>query len=160
MLKTDYPSSQGFTLVEVLVAMVIMAIGLLGLAGLQTLSMKDNQDAYLYSQATALAYEMGDRIRANAVEWRKSAVPAAATSCPSTNCSSAAGKCTPTQMAAFDYCYWKSSVTNKLASGATAVVDVSGTSGVCSGGSDYRCLTITWSGSNQSNSSFQLEVKP
>lgn len=62
--------TKGFTLVEVLVAMAILAVGLLGLASLQAIALKDNQDAYLRSQANLLAYEMSDRIRANAVYWQ------------------------------------------------------------------------------------------
>lgn len=60
----------GFTLIEVLVAMVVLAVGLLGLASLQALALKDNQDAYFRSQANFLIYEMSDRIRANAVYWK------------------------------------------------------------------------------------------
>ena len=70
-MRSNHPNNvNGFTLVEVLVAMVILAIGLLGLASLQAIALKDNQDAYLRSQANLLAYEMSDRIRANAVYWQ------------------------------------------------------------------------------------------
>ncbi len=55
----------GFTLLEVLVAVLILAIGLLGLAGLQAASLRYNQDAHLRSQATLLAYDMSDRMRTN-----------------------------------------------------------------------------------------------
>lgn len=62
--------TQGFTLVEVLVAMVIFAIGMLGLAGMQGIALKDNNDAYMRSQAVFFAYDMGDRIRVNPIYWR------------------------------------------------------------------------------------------
>lgn len=55
----------GFTLLEVLVSVIVLAIGLLGLAGLQASSMRFNQSAYLRSQATILAYDIIDRMRAN-----------------------------------------------------------------------------------------------
>ncbi|MDT3718949.1 type IV pilus modification protein PilV [Pseudomonas oryzihabitans] len=55
----------GATLIEVLVAMVILAIGLLGLAGLQTVSVQSNHGAYYRSQATILANDMAERMRAN-----------------------------------------------------------------------------------------------
>lgn len=58
-------ASSGFTLLEVLIAIVVLAIGLLGLAGLQASSLRVNHDAHLRSQATALAYDMADRMRAN-----------------------------------------------------------------------------------------------
>lgn len=55
----------GFTLIEVLVAAVVLGIGLLGLAGLQATTVKLNQTSYLRSQATHLAYEITDAMRAN-----------------------------------------------------------------------------------------------
>lgn len=56
---------RGATLIEVLVAMFILAIGLLGLAGLQAMSVQSNQGAYYRSQATILANDIADRMRAN-----------------------------------------------------------------------------------------------
>ncbi|KTS74845.1 pilus assembly protein PilV [Pseudomonas oryzihabitans] len=60
-------TQRGATLIEVLVAMLILAIGLLGLAGLQTVSVQSNQGAYFRSQATILANDIVDRMRANRV---------------------------------------------------------------------------------------------
>jgi type IV pilus assembly protein PilV len=57
--------SRGMTLIEVLVALLIVSIGLLGLAALQANSLKFNHSAYLRTQATQLAYDMAERIRAN-----------------------------------------------------------------------------------------------
>ena len=56
---------KGFTLIEVLVALVILSVGLLGLAGLQTTGIRNNHSANLRSQATIMAYDIADRIRAN-----------------------------------------------------------------------------------------------
>ncbi len=56
---------RGFTLLEVLIAMVVLSVGLLGLAGLQATSLKNNHDAYLRTIATLQAYDMADRMRAN-----------------------------------------------------------------------------------------------
>ncbi len=55
----------GFTLVEVLVAMLVLAIGLLGLAGLMSSSLRNNLSASHRTQATWLAYDIIDRMRAN-----------------------------------------------------------------------------------------------
>jgi type IV pilus assembly protein PilV len=57
--------ARGFTLVEVLVALVVLSIGMLGMARLVLMTAHSNDSAYLRSQATALAYEMLDNIRAN-----------------------------------------------------------------------------------------------
>jgi type IV pilus assembly protein PilV len=58
-------SQKGFTLIEVLIAVLVLGIGLLGLAALQTAGIRSNQNAYLRSQATIMAYDMIDRMRAN-----------------------------------------------------------------------------------------------
>lgn len=57
--------SEGFSLLEVLIAVLILSIGLLGLAALHATSLKANHGAYHKSQATFLAYDMVDRLRAN-----------------------------------------------------------------------------------------------
>lgn len=54
----------GSSLLEVLIAVVILAFGLLGLAGLQATSVKSSHSAYQRSQATLLAYDIVDRMRA------------------------------------------------------------------------------------------------
>ena len=56
---------KGFTLLEVLVAIVVLSIGLLGLAGLMASSVRNNHSAYQRTQAAWLAYDMVDRMRAN-----------------------------------------------------------------------------------------------
>ena len=58
-------NQNGFTLVEVLVALIILSIGLLGVAGMQISGMKGNHNAFLRSQAQQYAYEMLDMMRAN-----------------------------------------------------------------------------------------------
>lgn len=55
----------GFSLVEVLVALVILAVGLLGLASLQMLSLQYNTDSYIRTQATVLVSDLADRMRNN-----------------------------------------------------------------------------------------------
>jgi type IV pilus assembly protein PilV len=57
--------ARGMTLVEVLVALVVLSVGLLGIAALQMTSLRNNLGAHLRSQATVLAYDITDRMRAN-----------------------------------------------------------------------------------------------
>ncbi len=57
--------SSGFSIIEVLVALLVLAIGLLGLAALQAQGLRFNHDAYVRTQATNLAYDIIDRMRAN-----------------------------------------------------------------------------------------------
>lgn len=58
-------AGKGFSLVEVLVTILILSIGLLGLAKLQFWGVKHTGSAYYRTQATLLANEMVERIRAN-----------------------------------------------------------------------------------------------
>ena len=58
-------SMQGVTLIEMLFTLLIISIGLLGLAGLQSRGQQFNHEAYIRTQATTLAYDMMDRMRAN-----------------------------------------------------------------------------------------------
>lgn len=55
----------GFTLLEILIAMLVLSIGLMGLAGLMAASMKNNLSASHRTQATWMAYDIIDRMRAN-----------------------------------------------------------------------------------------------
>jgi type IV pilus assembly protein PilV len=63
-LKTQKFSS-GFTIIEVLVAMLILTTGLIGVAGLQLKAQQFNYTAYFRSQATFLANDLMERIRIN-----------------------------------------------------------------------------------------------
>ena len=58
-------TESGFTLIEVMIAVLVLSIGLLGISALQALGLRSSYGAYLGSQATLLAYDMSDRIRAN-----------------------------------------------------------------------------------------------
>jgi type IV pilus assembly protein PilV len=55
----------GFTLLEVLIAMLILAIGVLGVTALQYKALQYNQDAYYRTQVNTLASDMADRMRLN-----------------------------------------------------------------------------------------------
>lgn len=55
----------GASLLEVLIALVVVSIGLLGMASLQLSAMKDNQVALEHTQASSLAYEALDLMRAS-----------------------------------------------------------------------------------------------
>lgn len=65
MTGLTHRAQVGATLIEVLVAVVVLSIGLLGLAGLQATSIQANQGAYYRSQASILAADITDRMRAN-----------------------------------------------------------------------------------------------
>ena len=54
---------QGFTLLEVLVAIVVLSFGVLGVVGLQAMALQANKEARYQSTAVALARELGDMMR-------------------------------------------------------------------------------------------------
>jgi type IV pilus assembly protein PilV len=57
--------AQGFTLLEVLVAVLVLSFGLLGIAGLLLASIQNNSVSTQRTAATFLAQDMADRIRSN-----------------------------------------------------------------------------------------------
>lgn len=63
--STGSRCAKGFTLVEVLVALLILSIGLLGLAALQAQALKDNHSSFMRSRATFLASDILDRMHAD-----------------------------------------------------------------------------------------------
>lgn len=67
MMKNRLASRRiaGFTLLEVLIAVLIFSFGMLGLAALQTFSIRTNQSANMRSQAVVLANMAMDNMRAN-----------------------------------------------------------------------------------------------
>ncbi len=105
-IKLKTHKQYGFTLVEVMVAMVIFSVGLLGLAGLQSLGMTNNQTAFNRTIAMQQAYNMSDRIRNNIAGVNATSYDALDTSTPAlaTNCIMAA--CLPAALAAFDHFEW------------------------------------------------------
>lgn len=117
---------KGFTLIEVLVAVVILAVGLLGLAGMQAKELGSNQSAYNRSQATQLAYDIADRMRANPSEAASYLTKPADAECsagddPCTACASPAKSCVPAQLAETDLYNWNNSLKNTLPKGTGRV---------------------------------------
>jgi type IV pilus assembly protein PilV len=111
-LQQGSARNAGFTLLEVLVSLVILAIGLLGIAKLMLFSSHANDSAYLRSQATALAYEILDDMRANRQEviskpltyTTAAAAPAVA---PGALCVGLGSCNTSTQVGLYDVYQWK-----------------------------------------------------
>ena len=60
-------TSRGFSLVEVLVAIVVMSFGVLGMVGMQAFALQSNQEARLQGQAAVLARELAEMMRGNKV---------------------------------------------------------------------------------------------
>ena len=64
-LRPRFAAQQGFTLLEVLVALVILVFGLLGLIGMQAYTQVATFEAYQRGQALILVQDMADRLSTN-----------------------------------------------------------------------------------------------
>ncbi|BCQ64926.1 hypothetical protein PBOI14_66760 [Pseudomonas sp. Boi14] len=69
-------AQDGMTLIEVLVALLILAVGLLGAAAVQIKALQYTDSSRMTTQASFIAYDMLDRIRANAAADYSVAIPA------------------------------------------------------------------------------------
>lgn len=56
---------RGFSLIEVLVALVVTTMGLMGLASLQLLALRTQHNAFMRGQATQLNHDIIERMRGN-----------------------------------------------------------------------------------------------
>ena len=145
-------NNKGFTLIEVLVAVFVLAIGLLGLAGLQAKSLQFNHSAYQRSQATILAYDIIDRMRANLSEARNGSYDIAKADGPpsSANCQTTSTiTCANTAiMAAFDLSQWKCSLGTYDANAACTTFGIKGAllegKGFVETDGDIIKVTIEW----------------
>lgn len=109
----------GFSLLEVLIALLVLSIGLLGLAALQTMGLKFNTQSYQRTQAVLQAYDIMDRMRANptgmaAGLYNTVGINDSAPTLPTCPCSS-------TQMKDYDINQWKNAIGTLLAQGKGAV---------------------------------------
>lgn len=150
-MKTNWSNKiTGFTLIEVLIAMLVLAIGLLGLAALQATGIRNNQSAYYRGQATQLAYNLADRMRAN-VAGKTTYTTGTATA--TANCLTTAG-CTKEAMAEHDLKEWNDAISSTLPSGTGTVTVAAG----------IYTITINWDDNhdgsvNNSDPNFQTSFQ-
>ena len=163
-MRRNMKTITGFTLIEVLIAMLVLAVGLLGLAGLQATSLKNYQSAYNRSQATQLAYDLADRMRANVTGLTSYTTGAAAekANCRITTDGSEADTaaddlfagCSQADMAANDLFEWNSAISTVLPSGVGTVTIADG----------VYTIAITWDddrdGDDSNNPNFQMSFQP
>jgi type IV pilus assembly protein PilV len=95
--------TQGFSLVEVLIALIVMSVGMLGIAGLYVQSMQAGRTSMLRHHAVNLAGDIADRIRANPT----AGAAYVATSGADNSCIAGGTDCTPGEMAAQDILIWQ-----------------------------------------------------
>lgn len=135
----------GFTLLEVLIAMVIFSISLLGLASLQGQSLQFSHGAYLKSQATFYAYDILDKMRANRVAAIGGSYNATTGSTGTDKgCYDDTGNCTASDMALHDVFDWKQLLaTLPDGNGSVQSFPAAGTT-------DFL-VTVSWSDANDAD---------
>jgi len=153
-------NQRGFTLLEILVAIVVLSIGLLGLAGLQVVSLNNNQVAYYRAIASQQAYDMADRLRANQGGATTVGVRAG-------HYDDLPNTLAPTgSMARTDWTQWLANTAAMLPDGTGTVRCVSGPSGcVATVANSNRIfdITVSWTEKTQTGSptqSFVTRVTP
>ena len=108
----------GFSLIEVLIALVILSVGLLGIAAMVSESLKSKDSSYYRTQALDFAAAILDRMRANHDQATAGAYDVnyggtgSNGSAPSDNCTTTI--CSPAQIASVDLAQWQSEISNAL----------------------------------------------
>jgi type IV pilus assembly protein PilV len=110
---------RGFTLIEVMVALIVLVLGVLGSAAMTLTALRDNKQSALRSQATAMAYELSDLMRANVVptssssplQTQESIFTGTQPTVSSITAACYVSGCTAAQMATSDYAQWLAKLT-------------------------------------------------
>ena len=144
---------RGFSLVEVLVALLVLSIGLLGLAALQTTSLKYNTDSYTRTQATIIAYDILDRMRLNPTgvsagdydaatsadaASKVSAYNGCKSSASGCKCDASTADCNTNKLATFDLGKWYERLAATLPEASSNLATISRTS------ANKVTITIRW----------------
>lgn len=146
---------QGFTLVEVLIALVVLAIGMLGIAALYIEGLRASRTALARSEAVVLATDLADRIRTNPEGG--SAYAGAAAGAPNANCLPGGAGCTPQELAAHDLRVWLDALAAGLPAGTGTVnfLDVSPTDGIPAA---YD-ITVSWTEAGLGDLDYSIRVE-
>ncbi len=141
----------GFSLLEVLIAILIFSFGLFGIAGLQFVSLASNQSAEIRSTAISLAYDMADRMRANmsgVTAGNYNGIAGADNQCQATHYNhihGAPANCTVAQIAQDDVYDWKATVAGLLPQGAATVcIDSTPDTAACDNAGKNYAVRVSW----------------
>lgn len=145
----------GFSLLELLVALVVFSIGLLAVAGLQTVSKQANFEGLQRTTATQIAHGLLEDMRMNgdAINVYRTAGELGGGSRggePAPNCHAAA-ECTAVQKATHDLWFWEQAIdgnmeTNNGAGTGGLVLPTLCIDGPAVGGPGIYRVTIVWRG--------------
>jgi type IV pilus assembly protein PilV len=143
------PGKGGFTLLEVLIALLVLSIGLLGIGKLMMLSARANDSAYMRSQATALAYTMLDAMRSNRQAAIVQGYDTAMGAFPGPVACTVAAPCNSGQQAQSDLNLWGTSLNvalgGALPQGQGSVATVVAPDKVTGANNVTATVTVQWS---------------
>ena len=120
-MKISIPMSKrlsGFSLIEVLIALIVMSVGMLGIASLYVQSMQAGRTSLFRHNAITLAGDVADRIRANPLAGVVYATPDGANN----GCVAGTITCSAPQMAMNDIFLWEAQADDTLPNGDVVVV--------------------------------------
>ncbi|MBT8091910.1 MAG: type IV pilus modification protein PilV [Gammaproteobacteria bacterium] len=109
----------GFSLIEVLIALIIMSVGMLGIAGLYVQGMQAGRTSVFRHNAVTLAGDVADRIRANPSALAGAAYAAGVGA--DKNCVDGGENCSPANMAQHDIGLWEQQATRSLPNGTVQI---------------------------------------
>ena len=110
--------SRGFSLVEVLIALIIISVGMLGIAGLYVQSMQAGRTSMFRHNAVILVGDVADRIRANPTAGATYTAIGGADN----NCVTQGVNCSAPEMANHDILLWTAQAAETLPNGTVTVV--------------------------------------
>ncbi len=117
--------AQGFTLIEIVVAVLILAVGILGAAGMQSVGVRESQNSYFRSQANLLAIDMADKMRANRAEAVRGSSSAYLDEAPaSPGCNYGSSDCASNSVAELDLYGWNQAIENSGLPNPTHSIDL------------------------------------
>lgn len=143
---------RGFSLVEVMVALVVLSVGLLGIAALQGQGLGASRVAMYRTVAVNLAADMAERIRVNRLAGSVYGDEDAATDY---GCDPETGEgddCTPAEMAAHDLFVWQQLIESQLPGGSGRVEFTDGTPPVYT-------ITVEWEETGIGATSYTTEIE-
>jgi type IV pilus assembly protein PilV len=114
-------SAAGFTLVELMVAVVVLAIGLLGIAKMSLGTVQANGSAFMRTQATQLIQQVVDDMRSNQPAAVAGNYNIALGANPGASPPCVTGACSAQQIATFDLARWFTQLGAQLPGGQGSV---------------------------------------
>ena len=145
----------GFSLLELLVALVVFSIGMLAVAGLQTVSKQANFEGLQRTMASQIAHGLLEDIRTNgdALDVYRTTPPLGSGSRgaePAPNCRDGA-ECNSAQKAAYDLWFWEQALDGTMETSGGAgvgglVLPTMCVDGPVVGGAGIYRVTIVWRG--------------